>query len=449
MSSTAFVTCNICVDDIQPSQFIKCTECKFEACKECTIRFIKEKGIAPVCMACGQQMDRASIVKGQVRSFKKRFDKFQANRLFEKQSLLFAETQPYVKYYKMTDSFENEIKRLTYRIEVTKKFASMHAFSDAGKLSVESNIDQYLTDCHNYRQAEYVTTAVVKGKLSMKKADAFLNGESEFPRFSRTYIDCSPKEDDHKILNETTVQQCPSDECNGYITLPDYKCGLCEVVICKDCLMTLKPNCDHVCDEGDLESLKLISQETKPCPKCSSPVYKVDDGKCNDMFCHKCKTTFHWRTLEIDENGNSNEDYRAWLMGFTPELNIPQAYYDIELIMAAIKGCDEEWAKAYPLGMLTKFMISLRYRFRYMDENTFRNKTRAMRCGYLSGKFSKHVFKQKLMNLSRKNEAAKKAMIVNLGICMCINQVYRSVYREGGSSLHEMAQAIIDYQNIM
>ena len=49
------------------------------------------------------------------------------------------------------------------------------------------------------------------------------------------------------------------------------------------------------CDEDKKETVKLLRQDTKPCPKCGQLIYKIQGG-CDQMYCVKCHTAFSWKT---------------------------------------------------------------------------------------------------------------------------------------------------------
>jgi hypothetical protein len=96
------------------------------------------------------------------------------------------------------------------------------------------------------------------------------------------------------------IMQCPGAQCKGFLSTA-YKCGLCDQYTCKDCLV-IKVGDEHTCNENDKLSAKLIRDSTKPCPKCRTPIYKIDG--CDQMFCMSrdkesgtiCQTVFSWKS---------------------------------------------------------------------------------------------------------------------------------------------------------
>lgn len=102
------------------------------------------------------------------------------------------------------------------------------------------------------------------------------------------------------------ICKCPN--CNGFIS-SSYKCGVCEIKICKDCREIKDKN--HQCNSETVETIKLLKDDSKPCPKCAIPIFKIDG--CDQMFCTSCKTTFSWKTNKIETKIFHNPHYYAWM----------------------------------------------------------------------------------------------------------------------------------------
>jgi len=100
--------------------------------------------------------------------------------------------------------------------------------------------------------------------------------------------------------------------CKGFLN-KDYVCGLCHTKVCKDCheeLVDIENN-EHVCKQENIDSVKLIKDETKPCPTCKTRVFKIEG--CNQMFCVQCHTGFDWATGMIERGRIHNPHYFEWL----------------------------------------------------------------------------------------------------------------------------------------
>jgi hypothetical protein len=93
------------------------------------------------------------------------------------------------------------------------------------------------------------------------------------------------------------IRACPADNCRGFLN-PQWKCGLCDLSTCSDCLTVLPNGAAHVCNPDVLASAKMMAKDTKPCPKCASSIFKIDG--CDQMWCTMCKTAFSWKTGEIE-----------------------------------------------------------------------------------------------------------------------------------------------------
>jgi hypothetical protein len=115
------------------------------------------------------------------------------------------------------------------------------------------------------------------------------------------------------VITEKTVsngRRCPDSECRGYLST-QWKCGLCEKWACHECHIIKGDtrDADHTCDPDTLATAQLLSRDTKPCPKCSTPIHKIEG--CDQMWCTQCHTGFSWRRGTI-ENRVHNPHYYEW-----------------------------------------------------------------------------------------------------------------------------------------
>ena len=94
----------------------------------------------------------------------------------------------------------------------------------------------------------------------------------------------------NQVLNKRSYK-CPVETCRGFLS--DWACSVCATQVCSKCLGVV--NEGHKCDAGSVETVRLLSQDTKPCPGCGEGIMKIVGG-CDQMWCTGCQTTFSWKT---------------------------------------------------------------------------------------------------------------------------------------------------------
>ncbi len=123
------------------------------------------------------------------------------------------------------------------------------------------------------------------------------------------------------------ARPCYKRTCRGFLNSENI-CGVCDTSFCKSCHEDLTaataavaepaPSDDscaatakHVCDPDVVATVRLIAQETKPCPTCQTAIFKIDG--CDQMWCTQCQTPFSWRTGLKETGGVHNPHYYEWL----------------------------------------------------------------------------------------------------------------------------------------
>ena len=98
------------------------------------------------------------------------------------------------------------------------------------------------------------------------------------------------------------------ENCRGFLS-SSWKCGLCNSFICPDChaVKSERQDDNHVCDEEVKATIAMIKTETRPCPKCSHAIFKIDG--CDQMWCTQCHTAFSWRTGAISSGRIHNPHF--------------------------------------------------------------------------------------------------------------------------------------------
>ena len=113
---------------------------------------------------------------------------------------------------------------------------------------------------------------------------------------------------------------CPVDACRGFLS-EAMVCGTCEATACTACGVLLGDD-PHACNPNDVASFKAIKKDTKPCPKCAVPTYKISG--CSQMWCVSCHTPWDWATNEIAEGVIHNPHYFQYLRERSATGEIPR-----------------------------------------------------------------------------------------------------------------------------
>ena len=238
--------CVICTEKINKVKhtLVTCCYCDFSACRTCCETYILDQ-TQPQCMntACDKEWSRKFLVENFTKSFintdwKKRQEKL----LFDKEKALLPATQPIAEERKRKQKINSEIK------EIDKLIHQLQAQKN------QLRIDLY-----------HIET-----------------------------------ESTHKPRERHFIRACPEEDCRGYLST-QWKCGLCEKHTCPDCHVVIgldKTTTPHECNPDDLETAKLLDKDTKPCPKCSTGIFKIEG--CDQMWCTQCHTAFSWNTGRIE-----------------------------------------------------------------------------------------------------------------------------------------------------
>ena len=165
---------------------------------------------------------------------------------------------------------------------------------------------QYLVEQHHerIRKNEKIADLVEEEKYLKKRMREIRDEINEIK-----YPTARPvKEDEEK---RKFIMGCPIGECRGFLS-QSWKCGTCEVYVCSKCREPKngRDDPDHVCNPDTVETVKMLKSETKPCPKCAVPIYKISG--CPQMWCTSCKTTFSWNTGKIESGVIHNPHFYQW-----------------------------------------------------------------------------------------------------------------------------------------
>ena len=243
--------CSICCEGFNKSNHKKvdCPFCDLKVCRSCVQRYLLETSNDAHCMGCNHVWTREVVDDACTKTFRnKQLKEHRETILMERQRCLLPETQPLVE------------RRL--RVRVLEK--------DLVKLNKQ--ISELNRQRHQLEDDIYAA-----------KWDRSLGPTSQRKEF---------------------VRKCPVEDCRGFLSTA-WKCGICENKICPDC-NEVKGE-EHACDPANVETVKLLKKDTKPCPKCGTLIFKISG--CSQMWCPDCHTAFCWTTMRIETGVIHNPHY--------------------------------------------------------------------------------------------------------------------------------------------
>lgn len=284
---------------------VKCPHCSVEICTQCSKRTMLMWASNPKCVACNKPWSSDTVDTLFTKAFRRGPLRQQTiQNLLEQERSLFPQTSQRIdaevadKEYKITEaSLQHRLLTLLgNRVELTDELVA--------KLRVS--------------------------KARMVELSLRMSVTTRKPQAAR---------------QERIATKCPGTGCLGYLNLAS-NCALCGIHVCKTCNKNVgvEGKDNHECNTDDVASWALIKSECKMCPKCSTPVSKVDG--CNQMWCTACNTAFDWVSGRVVNGPVHNPHYADFLrrggMQGLQVVNVEcvdgHLHYDDAMVMQGLLG---------------------------------------------------------------------------------------------------------------
>ena len=297
---TSSPTCSICCEKLNKSnrRYINCY-CKYPQCSQCAETYLTSTIENAHCMNCRREWDMEFLHANFTSVFMiGKFKKHREKILVEREKSRFPETMPYVEKTLY-------IRRVMEWIDTTERLAIADFHGNIA--NVEMNIRRdYL------RSARSLQTSRLFASIRFSRAyiaellrnPDMLHDETVDYRFERIYEVTAAIQSEDGVAQEAAaavqarkrfVRACTAEGCRGFLSTA-WKCGLCECWTCPTChefIGKVKGD-NHVCNPDNVETARLLNQDSRPCPNCASLIFKISG--CDQMFCTQCSTAFDWKT---------------------------------------------------------------------------------------------------------------------------------------------------------
>ena len=302
--------CQICVSERVKRSMITCPKCNLLCCQGCIKKFLLDSPLqTPTCMGCKVGWDLDFVVSNMDPSFDETYRLHRAKIVLSLEKSLIPITQVDAvnevkrrEYFTFKSTSISNIKKIVkwIRVAESKKKKYLEKFSKSKIVDQDSeNADKYMA---KYTQ---ISDKIQECNFTIQKIQDSIDIESHM------YINTIDKKEQVKSPKDQPkyICPCPQEDCKGFIDSVTYKCGMCEKAVCKRC-QTLEHK-DEKCNPDIVETVKMLKKETKPCPKCRVPIFKIDG--CDQIWCTSCHTAFSWNTGEVETGKIHNPHYYQWM----------------------------------------------------------------------------------------------------------------------------------------
>lgn len=354
--------CDICLENFNNNNKIKikCEYCDMNACSSCCIRYMSENDkIQCMNVSCNREWSYRFLMSSfKNSSLQKRIKEIYSNKLFNLEKTHFKDrleyenklnalnlklkkcNEEYTMNTEIYESFkehkivysgienEKDLEKLRECIdELNQKVSDIYDNENENEIENENELKKVISDF-----VDNININIIKNEnnylsysyLNVLRYDLYLYKSTKILLKVKNEIEMEIDEiwDDVEKgikLPEVLSFKCPDSECRGMYNVNDFKCLACNNDICSSC-REFNTN-EHKCNVNTLETLKVLSTDSKPCPKCYTFIHKIDG--CDQMWCTLCHTAFSWRTGVI-ETKIHNPHYYEWLRNISEGGIIPR-----------------------------------------------------------------------------------------------------------------------------
>lgn len=322
--------CQICCTDFpEAGKSISCA-CGFKCCEGCVKRCLLMRKDLPYCESCNNAFTMDFLIENCGRTWMtKSYRDHRKSVLFDREKAQFPETMDEVVAEKRRRQFNekseplrkqkaalqkqikylnDQIKDPEARLRATKKYNQatddeqviglfkiyMRKWKDWTSLD-EEEMDALKTEISALKDQKkplFEQRRILEAQIKAIRSEFYGNIQHTQPT----------KEKKTKF-----TQKCPVEKCPGFLS-KQWVCELCKTKTCNKCL-EIKDDL-HVCDPNDVETAKLIKQETKNCPGCGMGIHRISG--CSQMWCTQCHIAFNYNTGKKIDGNIHNPHFFQW-----------------------------------------------------------------------------------------------------------------------------------------
>lgn len=375
----------------------KCVKCEFTVCRSCA-RYMATTCDITDCPQCKQPYSNESRNKLYGVTFVAvNLRKIHRERLYKRQSFLFADTLPTVHAEQKRRHLRKELKRI-------------NALINSGNYELMS-------------ERQVIQRALRSVRLTSARAGPM----------NCSYVGCQG------YLGAT-------GECNSCNRMTCLQCGCSHIG-------------DHNCNPSVLANLVFINNDCRPCVRCFAPCLRTEG--CSVMWCPNCHTFWNWDTMQVIQRRGfvpHNPDHRHWLTQGGTELreleDIPCGGLPTgdDLHFAVVRELEKNVNTApfaeYIINAAAGTYEAQRIRNLYpliWDEVEL---TAHSRLSFLIGDTTREQFSRNILRIVRRAEYKKKVGEVICTLVFCAADILQ-MFCSNGFSCRETADSLRELRDVI
>lgn len=338
--------CDICcetVDKVFSCGNVKCTQ---HACINCILEWIKsnKKDSSNKCVMCNHEIDYC-VLHSMLKETNKldEFINIKKHQLFELELRNNKNIENKELFNEFIKCKKQELKDICM-VKTPTVLTIPYFNTKFNKRTKTSNIKKYKSYIELKNYYEEQTKPIID---MINKSDS----NEQIIKYKRKLVAVA-----HKILMNAELDEsklplfaCPIKDCTGHVLDNDFRCDMCNSLICPGCRNyiykheqcyrddeddtccitvdeeeivdelnklrienSLKPYDTSKtlmvkCNKEEYDTCQLLTKNSKQCPNCHEYIQKSIG--CDQMYCTSCHTCFDWNTLKIINSSYVHNPY--------------------------------------------------------------------------------------------------------------------------------------------
>ena len=301
--------CQICISPFNKStkQTISCCKCNETCCLSCIKTFLGSSNSDPTCMFCNEALSKYDLIKMKLpKSYlEKEYKMIRQNVLFNNDKSHFHISSTYVpQYVELSGKYKSTLNL----INISQKNVNLIDENEENKKIIELNIKKFNELSNTLVDSGSDVHMVLKKLQHLSKNREMIEYKKHKELLVIHKVKLNGFQNDIRKLHDRIKRGsggvkngpkgltlfCQENSCNGMLD-ENSNCITCKKSYCTKCNTNFEEG--HSCKDDDVLTYNMIKNQTKSCPKCSIPIYKIHG--CDQMFCVSCHTPFSWKTGRV------------------------------------------------------------------------------------------------------------------------------------------------------